>query len=61
MDKDQENRLNKGDSEMENMKHTLNSILESIFAMLKPLSKEEKRQAGIISASDYQKQKREEK
>jgi len=42
---------------MNNMKHTLNSILESIFAMLKPLSKEEKRQAGIISASDYQNQK----
>jgi len=43
------------------MKQTFNSILASMFAMFKPLSKEEKRQAGIISASDYQKQKREEK
>lgn len=40
---------------------TTNSILAAIFAMFKPLTKQEKRQAGIISASDYQKQKRAEK
>jgi hypothetical protein len=42
-------------------RHTTNSVLAAIFAMFKPLTKQEKRQAGIISASDYQKQKREEK
>jgi hypothetical protein len=38
-----------------------NNILSSIFAMFKPLSTAERRQAGIISASEYQKQKRAEK
>lgn len=37
------------------------SILAAIFAMFKPLSPAERRQAGIIYASEYQKQKREEK
>ena len=39
------------------MKQTFNSILASMFAMFKPLSKNDRRQAGIISASDYQNQK----